>query len=226
MEINLGAFPLFPLIFVLLIPFIYVLKKNRKELKSILLIIFCSVAVIIFYPITPILTDLIPLFGYTIAKFILFVFLPIITIFYIERWHLKEIFSNLGVSKKNIRKSVKYGILAAIVTIIITMSVSNANNDLIYRGILFFEAFTEEFFFRGFLFLYLIKKTDRKIAYATSILGFVLIHPQHFTELFLISTLAQGILLTIVTDKTENMTGAWIGHGLNRFAPAFIRSLF
>ncbi len=180
---------------------------------------------VVFYPLIYYLSQAIPLFGYTIGKFILFVFLPIIIIFYVERWKLKAILSNLGIRKENLRKSMVYGVLAGVITIIITVFlISTTSIDLPYRIIMFFEAFTEEFFFRGFLFIYLLAKTERKIAYVTSILGFVLIHPQHFLSPFLISTITQGILLTMVTDKTKNIIGAWVGHGLNRVFPVLIRS--
>jgi len=215
-------------LFALLIPIIYSLKNDKKELKSIFLITLCCIALVIFYPITDYLSILIPLIGYSLGKFILFVMFPVITVFYIENWNLKDIFSKLGVKKKNISKSVFYGLITAIVTIIITVFILSftlieSQFDLVYRTIMFFEAFTEEFFFRGFLFLYLIKKTDLKVAYATSILGFILIHPQHFSRWFLISTISQGILLTIVAEKTKNIIGTWLSHGLNRFVPTLIR---
>ncbi len=210
----------------LLIPLAYSLKNKRKNLKPILAMIICSLAMVSFYSLTYYLSQISPLFGYTIGKFILFVFLPIITIFYVERWNPKTILSNLGVKKENLRKSVIYGVLAALVTITITIFlISTMSFDLSYRIVMFFEAFTEEFFFRGFLFLYLLSKTDIRVAYVTSILGFILIHPQHFTSLFLISTITQGILLTVVAHKTRNIIGPWIGHGLNRFFPVLIRNL-
>jgi len=224
--VYLGPFPVAPLIFALLIPIIYSLKNNKRELKPILLITLCSIGTIILYPITSFFSISMPLFGYLIGKIFLFVVFPIITIFYIEQWDLKDILSNVGVRNRNISKSIFYGLIVAIVTIIITVFVSSPSNfDPVYRTIMFFESFTEEFFFRGFLFLYLLKKTNPKIAYATSILGFILIHPQHFGNMFLISTVTQGVLLTIVTDKTKNIIGPWISHGLNRFIPALIRSL-
>jgi membrane protease YdiL (CAAX protease family) len=91
--------------------------------------------------------------------------------------------------------------------------------------IMFLDAFNEEFLFRGVLLLYLWKITDFKIAYATSVLSFILAHPQNFTSLYLISTAAQGILLGIVTYKTKNLIGPWISHGFNRVVPQIISVL-
>lgn len=225
MSVNLGMFPVALLVIAVLIPLIFSLKE-RKEVKPVIAILICSIGVVVFYPLTTFLANLEPVFGYAAGKVILFVLFPVATILYVERWNLKDIFSNLGIRKRGLRKSLIYGLLAAIVTIAITVLVATSSQfDLTYRIIMFFEAFTEEFFFRGFLFLYLLRKTSRKIAYVTSILGFVLIHPQHFLSFFLISTITQGILLTVVADRTKNVIGPWVSHGLNRFFPVLIRGL-
>jgi membrane protease YdiL (CAAX protease family) len=225
MAINLGLFPVAPLLIALLIPLLYSLKK-RKEVRSVVLIALCSVILVVLYPLVSFLGGVIPLFGYSVGKIVLFVLLPVITVLYIERWKIKDIFSNLGVRRKNLPRSIYYGLLAAVVTVIITILVSTSIQfDAAFRTIMFFEAFTEEFFFRGFLFLYLVKKTSLKVGYATSILGFVLIHPQHFTSLFLVSTIAQAVLLTVIADKTKNIIGPWVSHGANRLFPSLIRVL-
>jgi len=228
MAVEIWSYPwnsvISPFLLALLIPISYSLIRNRKELKTLLLIFICSLVIVVFYPITSYLATIMPMFGYSIGKLLLFVLLPTVTVFYIERWHIKEIFSNLGVRKKGIRESVLYGLAAALITIIVSMAVASYQPDVIGRIVLFFEAFTEEFFFRGFLLLYLTEKTTSKIAYTTSILGFILIHPQHFGSLFLISTIAQGVLLAIVADKTKNIIGPWISHGLNRLVPVLIKT--
>ena len=90
---------------------------------------------------------------------------------------------------------------------------------------MFFDAFNEEFLFRGVLLLYLWKIIDLKIAYATSILAFILAHPQHFTLLPLIGVAAQAILLGIITHKTKNLIGPWISHGFNRIIPQLLTLL-
>jgi CAAX amino terminal protease family. len=217
-------YPVALLIFALLIPLIYCAKWKKKELKNIGLLTVCSVVIILLYPLTFYLFNILGVVGYSIAKFILFILLPIITIFYIEKWKVRDILFNAGIRKKNLQKSIIYGIIAAAVTIVITVIVSTTYKvDIVWRIVMFFEAFTEEFFFRGILFLYLIQKTNLKVAYSTSIIGFILIHPQHFTSMFILSTIAQAILLTIVANKTENIIGPWISHGLNRNIPSLIR---
>jgi membrane protease YdiL (CAAX protease family) len=94
-----------------------------------------------------------------------------------------------------------------------------SNEGNIYLGILsFFESLTEEVYFRGVLLLYLWKKTNLPIAYATSLSSFVLVHPQHFISLFLVSTIIQGILTSEIARRSKNIMGSWLLHGINRLA--------
>jgi len=81
----------------------------------------------------------------------------------------------------------------------------------------FAESFTEEFFFRGILFLFLMSKTNLKIAYVTSLASFVLMHPQNFANPFIISTIVQGFLTIEICRRSKNLVGAWVIHGTNRF---------
>ena len=232
MSLELGMFPTMPMMFALFIPIAYNIFKGRGRMirpKPILLVFLCSLGTVVFYPLTSYLYTFLPVkfLGYSIGKLVLFVLMPAATVMYAERWDLRKALRNLGVRRENIGKSVAYGAFAALITITVTLVVMESYSfDPLNQTILFFEAFTEEFFFRGFLFLYLLKKTNRDIAFATSTSAFVLAHPQHFTELFLISTVVQGVLLTVVAEKTENIIGPWIGHGLNRFVPSLIKHLF
>ncbi|MBL7160407.1 MAG: CPBP family intramembrane metalloprotease [Candidatus Aenigmarchaeota archaeon] len=221
----LEQFPVAPMLLVLLIPLAYSFWK-RKERKAVIVVCIACVFTVAFYPLVNILANLVPTVGYFLGKIILFIFIPILAVFFLEKWSLKNIFIDFGVRRKALGKSVSLGIAAAIVTIAITLLVSVTQWDLAFRSIMFFESFTEEFFFRGFLLLYLMKKTTPKIAYSTSVLGFVLIHPQHFNSLFLISTIAQGLLLAWVAGKTKNIIGPWIAHGANRFFPSLLRMIF
>lgn len=221
MILNLGMWPITLMILAFIIPLAYCIIWKKTELKKISVLTASAFIIIILYPLTFYLPGVI---GYAIAKGILFIIIPTITIFYLEKWKIQDILTRVGVNKDNLGKSIIFGFLAAIVTIAITAIISKTHNpDVLWRIIMFLEAFTEEFFFRGILFLYLLKITNIKVAYVTSIFAFVLAHPQHFTNLFIISTTVQAILLTIVTHKTKNITGPWIAHGLNRNIPSLIR---
>lgn len=80
--------PLLPLLLVLLIPLIYSKKK-------VFPIIICSITIVLLYPL--------PL-QYTLKKIILFILLPILTIYLTEKWKLKDILKNLGINK-NLKKA-------------------------------------------------------------------------------------------------------------------------
>ena len=152
--------------------------------------------------------------------------LPLIVITYFEKWKIKDVLIQFGIKREKVWISIILGIGALIITLLLGLIIGwgqEGNVSLYWNIVMFFDAFNEEFLFRGVLLLYLWKITDIKVAYATSIIAFILAHPQHFTSLFMISTAAQGILLAIITSKTKNIIGPWISHGLNRTLIQLIR---
>jgi membrane protease YdiL (CAAX protease family) len=155
--------------------------------------------------------------------------LPFVTILYLERWKIKTTFIELGIKKEKLMMSILLGLGVLLITVIISLIVikwgQTESPSVYWNIIMFFDAFNEEFLFRGVLLLYLWKITDLKIAYTTSVLAFILAHPQNFTSLYILSTAAQGILLGIVTYKTKNLVGPWISHGLNRVILQIIAEL-
>jgi membrane protease YdiL (CAAX protease family) len=191
-----------------------------------------GVVMVLLYPLHLPLSNALPNgIGYSVAKVIIFIALPAAVLFYIERWDIREILHNVGVRAENWKKSLIYSLAATAVTILITLLtviviLSTPTPDeigILYRTVMFLESFTEEFFFRGVLLVYLLKKTGSfKVAYATSVISFILIHPQHLATGFLMPA-TQGILLGLVAYKTKNIIGPWIGHGLNRVIPSLIR---
>jgi len=225
----LYLFPITLMLLALLIPIIYCIIWKEYILKKIGMIFLCCFFITLFYPITQILANFTGnSLGYFLGKLILFTLIPLITISYIEKWKIIETFVELGLRKRNLAKSIFLGFIVFVITLIITLIVSwgtIGNNTLIWNSIMFFDAFNEEFLFRGVLLLYLWKITDIKVAYVTSILAFILAHPQHFSSLFLISTIIQGLLLAIISHKTENIIGPWISHGLNRVITNLLRVL-
>jgi membrane protease YdiL (CAAX protease family) len=227
---DLGIFPIALMLLVLVIPILYCIKWKKTNLRKVILISVCCIFIVILYPITTYLGNIIePTLGYFLGKLILFTFLPFVTILYLERWKIKTTFIELGVKKEKLMMSILLGLGVLIITVILSLILikwgPTESPSAYWNTIMFLDAFNEEFLFRGVLLLYLWKITDLKIAYATSVLAFILVHPQNFTSLFLISTVAQGILLGIVTYKTKNFVGPWISHGLNRVIPQIIATL-
>lgn len=157
-----------------------------------------------------------------VVKFFLFVVLPVPALGILQRNKKPLSFNQYGIQKKGMGKSVLLSVMFLPLMILITFMVKYYSGgmsqpDLFLGSVSFIESFTEEFFFRGILFLFLLQKTNLKIAYVVSLASFVLMHPQNFTNLFLLSTVVQGILTIEICRRSENITGAWILHGTNRF---------
>jgi membrane protease YdiL (CAAX protease family) len=227
---ELGIFPIALMLFALVIPIIFCIKWKKTNLRKIVLISICCIFIVILYPITTYLGNIIePTLGYFLGKLILFTLLPFITLLHLERSKIKTTLKEIGVKKEKLMMSILLGLGAFLITVIITVLIDRwiyvEPASAYWNTIMFFDAFNEEFLFRGVLLLYLWKITDLKIAYTTSVLAFILAHPQNFTSLYLISTTAQGILLGIVTYKTKNLIGPWISHGLNRIIPQVFSAL-
>jgi membrane protease YdiL (CAAX protease family) len=212
------------------LPVIYTSIYKKKALEEIIIITFLILFIIILYwPLTLSIRST----ANIITKFILFVLIPLFILFMYE-WrknNYKNIFEKLGISNKGIKPSIKLGLLLIpimlLVTYLILIITTYINNTInLELGITsFIESFTEEFFFRGILFLYLMSKTNLKIAYITSLSSFILMHPQNFSNLFIISTVVQGFLTTEISRRSKNLTGSWILHGTNRFFSIIILPL-
>jgi membrane protease YdiL (CAAX protease family) len=216
------------------IPLFYGIKYKRESLLEIIIIILVMIGIVIFYwPLT---------LGFDssaniITKFLLFVLVPLFFLILSDKIRYKQKnekldfqFSQFGITSNGIEKSLKLGFLFLPLMLIITFiakymmgGVFNPNFPL---GVVsFVESFTEEFFFRGILFLFLMSKTNLKIAYITSLGSFILMHPQNFTNPFIISTIVQGLVTLEICRRTSNLAGAWIVHGTNRFFSIFLYPL-
>lgn len=227
---DLGIFPIALMLLAFVIPLVYCIKWKKTNLRKVVLIFICCIFIVVLYPITTYLGNIIePTLGYFLGKLILFTFFPFFVILHLERWKIKTTLIELGVKKEKLMTSILLGLGALLITVVIALLIYGwghaAPSSAYWNTIMFFDSFNEEFLFRGVLLLYLWEITDLKIAYATSVLAFILAHPQNFTSLYIISTAAQGILLGIVTYKTKNLIGPWISHGLNRVIPQIIAAL-
>ncbi len=216
---NIVLYPTTALLFVLLIPIIYCWRWKKENQEKAVVIWFYGLVATIFYGSVIYLADHISHVGYVLGKLILFTIIPLYFYLYLEKGNIRTALSALGVTKEKIAPSIIWGIGAAIITLIIGLAVAwgqEGTTSLYWNISMFCDAFNEEFLYRGFFFIYIWKLTDIRIAYLTSNLAFILTHPQHFTSLFMVSTITQGLLLTFITHKTKNIIGPWISHGLNR----------
>lgn len=221
---------LWPMLIPMTIPIIYCIKFKRTSLVETGVLLLAMVLIVVLY--WPLLTtNLAFAYTYLVVKFLLFVFLPLFLIVAVKRkpsQHFGELF---GVTKQGLKKSLFWFILLLPIMIVVTGLIHYVHGvgwgaDLIAGAISFFEALTEEFFFRGLLFVYLLKITDRKIAYVTSFLSFILMHPQNLSTLFIVGTIVQGIITLEIARRSYNIIGSWMVHGSNRFFELVILPLF
>ena len=218
MELNLF---LWPMILPMIIPILYCIKYKKQSLVSIgALTVVMILIVFLYWPL--IISDLFGDYNYLIIKFFLFVLLPILFIQAMSQKKTVIDFKSYGIKKSGLKKSLLLFFVflpIMLVASIIIQIINGYSNDsnLFFGTIMFFEAFTEEFFFRGILFFYLLKKTNFQISYITSLTCFILVHPQNLSSILIIGTIIQGILTLEICRRSNNLIGAWLIHGTNRF---------
>lgn len=223
-------FFLWPMIIPMIIPLVYCMRYKRDSLVDLLTIILAMVLIVVSY--WPLLTsNLAYAYTYPVVKIVLFVFLPLFLFLVIKRKFSPLQGEAYGVTKQGLKKSLVWFILFLPVMIAVTVLIHyfldvTWGANLSSGVISFFEAFTEEFFFRGLLFVFLVKITEVKIAYVTSFASFLLIHPQNLTTLFVVGTVVQGIFTLEIARRSNNIIGSWMLHGSNRFFELAILPLF
>jgi membrane protease YdiL (CAAX protease family) len=203
----------------LIIPLLYSLTSKKDSFKDIAVITLSMIVIVILYwPLTTLMIT--P--ANIAVKFLLFVTLPLVFLLILYRNKDWFSFANFGIQKKGIGKSILLSGMFLPLMLLTTIAVQYSSSvtssaDLFLGGVSGIESFTEEFFFRGVLFLFFLKKTNLNIAYVTSLASFVLMHPQNYTNLFLLTTIVQGIFTIEICRRSENLTGACALHGVNRF---------
>jgi len=227
MEFNLF---LWPMLIPMIIPLIYCVKYKKEALIEIGIITLAMILIVVLY--WPLLTSNFALmYTYPVVKLLLFVFLPL-TLFFVIKRDTQSLHGILyGVTKQGLKKSFFWFILFLPIMLVVTGSIQYLigvtwNSNIGAGTISFFEAFTEEFFFRGVLFIFLLKKTNINIAYMTSLASFIFIHPQNLTTLFIVGTIIQGIVTLEIARRSQNIFGSWMLHGSNRFFELVLLPLF
>ena len=208
----------------MIIPIVYALRHKRDSIREISLIAFTMILIVIgYWPLT--LGFNVP--SNIITKFFLFVVLPLVVLYF--PWKIRQKqntdfpFYEFGITDQGIEKSLKLGFLFIPLMLLVTFLAKYlaggiaGTPDFPLGVISFVESFSEEFFFRGILFLFLLPRTNLQVAYTTSLLSFVLMHPQHFTDPFILSTITQGIVTLEICRRSKNLVGSWVLHGTNRF---------
>jgi membrane protease YdiL (CAAX protease family) len=218
MEINLF---LWPMLIPMLLPLFFCIKFKKETLFEIVTIALVMMLIVLLY--WPLITsNIFSTYTYVGVKILLFVILPLVIFLLIKRNTSPLHIAAYGITKEGVKKSIVWFILLLPIMLIITGLIQyylgmDSIAELIPGVVSFFEAFTEEFFFRGILFMFLLQKSTMKIAYVTSLASFTLMHPQNLATIFIIGTIIQGILTLEITRRSNNILGAWMLHGSNRF---------
>ena len=214
-------FFLWPMLVPLLIPLLYCIVYKRESLVDIVMIAVAMVFIVVAY--WPLVTGIpYSIFTYTGIKFLLFVVVPVLLLQMVTKRPSSVTLDQFGVKKEGLRRSIVLCVLFLPIMLLVTVVIHvvsgvSVDTNVVVATVSFFEAFTEEFLFRGVLFIFLLSRTNRTVAYLTSFASFVLMHPQHFTTIFLLGVVVQGVLTIEIARRSENISGAWLLHGINRF---------
>lgn len=178
------------------------------------------------------------------VKILLFLVVPLIYVWFMPRTDLFSIFRQKertgGLKKSLILGLLVYGGLLALYVLLKdfidlgTIEASMAENMMITRDnfiavalyISFINSFLEEFFFRGFAFLKLKRKTGRLAAYGISSLAFSIYHfsiidgwvSPLLTVLGLAGLFLSGMFFNFINEKNENIWNSYMVHMFANFA--------
>lgn len=178
------------------------------------------------------------------VKMILFFVIPMVYVVFMPRTDLFSIFRHKG-ERGGFRRALLLGVLvyAGLLVLYIllkdlihleTIEATMAKNMMITREnfiavalyISFINSFLEEFFFRGFAFLKLKKKTGRLAAYGISAMAFSIYHfsiidgwvSPLLTVLGLAGLFASGVFFNFINEKNENIWNSYMVHMFANFA--------
>jgi membrane protease YdiL (CAAX protease family) len=214
-------FFLWPMLIPLILPLFYCFKYKKDTLLEVATITLALILIVIFY--WPLLeSNFLSTQTYTAVKILLFIILPLLCLYGVNRKEGIVFLNQFGITFKGVKTSIYYCVLFLPIMLGVTALLAYfyggiVHVDMIGGIISFFEAFTEEFLFRGILFIFLSTRTNIKVAYIASLASFILGHPQHFGSIYLLGTIVQGIVTIEICRRSDNIIGAWLLHGINRF---------
>ena len=106
------------------------------------------------------------------------------------------------------------------------IGVNSSNFIFVALYISFINSLLEEFFFRGYAFIYLKKHTSKKVSYILSSLSFALYHIAMMITWFdiilllllICSLFVGGLIFDFLDDKSETIYNSWFVHMFANFA--------
>lgn len=211
------------------------MKKNKNFIVTIV-IISCIIMGVVDAIIQP------NYFIKSFIKLLLFLLLPSIYFLKVDKTELVRL---LKIDFKGIVVNILLGIIIYViivggyfvlrnvidlsnVTTSLTKNIGVNKNNFIFVAlyISFINSFVEEFFFRGFAFLILMKLTKKVNAYIFSSICFALYHVAMMIGWFdikvfmlaLIGTFVGGLIFNYLNYKHKNIYASWTVHMFANFA--------
>lgn len=211
-------------------------KKQRAISIIILVVLGCASMAIVDGIISP------PYGIKSIMKVVVFLLLPVFYVKISGKVSLKSLFL---IHKKTLFQLLLFGIFVYLfillgyflikpyfdfsnVTISLSSQIGVNSNNFIFVAlyISFVNSLLEEFFFRGFAFLCLLKVMKRKAVYLFSSIAFASYHiaimSNWFSPIFfvalIISLVGAGMLFNWLDEKTESIYPSWLIHMSANFA--------
>lgn len=178
----------------------------------------------------------------SIIKFVVFLLLPLFYVKISGKVSLKPLFM---IHKKTLFQLLLFGLFVYLfilmgyffikpyfdfsnVTISLSSRIGVNSNNFIFVAlyISFINSLLEEFFFRGFAFLCLLKVMGRKTVYLFSSIAFAIYHIAIMTNWFspilfialIISLIGAAMLFNWLDERTESIYPSWLIHMSANFA--------
>lgn len=210
------------------------------------IILSSLIAVILLYIIEQVL--IVDYFVKTGSKLLLFTSIPILFIRLIKKEKLKKAINIEKVELSQIKLGLILGTLAAIVILVsyqifkpfinfddivsdlASKKITASNFIFIAIYISFINAFLEEFFFRGYIFLNLYEIGEKRLAYLYSSLLFAIYHMAIFKTWFnpalillaLVGLIIIGLVFNYIDTKSKNFLNSYLVHILADLGIVFI----
>ncbi len=108
--ISFGQWPVALLLATLLIPLGYCLKWKQESLRPVAMLFAAGVLMVVLYPLTFFLSEILGAPGYGLGKLLLFVLLPLAAICWVERLEWREMLHRTGVRRTGLAPWVAHGL--------------------------------------------------------------------------------------------------------------------
>jgi len=228
-----------PLLLCMIVPFSYWIKFQRDKQHFLKLLAILGVLIVCVLLSDYFIVNATNDFESFMDRILSYSLLPFVLILIIFKGIFKDSsfleFKKFSLGRQGVVKTTRLflyciPIIIVLDVLIYLIMLQNLNNsrmgstDFWNGGIYFFDAFNEEFLFRGILFMVLLSLTSLRAAWVTSIAGFALAHTRYYLAepslihyLPMLSVIVVAIITVEIARRSENIIGSWLIHGSSNF---------